>query len=105
VGSVLELRALDGRRVWRRDLVSTGRLTPFGDPRFARDGRTVYLEGSRDGRRGIWAVPVPVGKARVVVAYDDPVLVALPWMSVGPDRLYLTVGQYESDIRVARLKW
>jgi len=26
-------------------------------------------------------------------------------MSVGPDRLYLTVSQYEGDIWVATLRW
>jgi hypothetical protein len=45
-----------------------------------------------------------------VVVWDDPTL-TVPLMrnplppSVGPDRLYLTVSQYESDIWVAKLRF
>lgn len=39
--------------------------------------------------------------ACLVVAFDDIELVALRWLSVGPDRLYLTVQQAETDIWVA----
>jgi hypothetical protein len=40
-----------------------------------------------------------------VVAFDDPALAFLGGLSVGPDRLYLTLGEYESDIWVATLRW
>jgi Tol biopolymer transport system component/tRNA A-37 threonylcarbamoyl transferase component Bud32 len=104
VGSALEFRTPDRRVLWRRDLAVTGRLTGITNPQYSRDGRTAYLVGTRDGRRGIWAVPLPVGEPRLVVAFDDP---ALSWynFAVGPDRLYLVLSEYESDIWVARLKY
>ncbi|MEK7668299.1 MAG: hypothetical protein AAB409_06595 [Gemmatimonadota bacterium] len=42
---------------------------------------------------------------RLVAAFDDPALVSFNAISVGPDELYLTVAQYESDIWVANLRW
>ena len=42
-------------------------------------------------------------RRRLVVAFDDPLLDA-NFISVGPDRLYLTVERRESDIWVARLR-
>jgi hypothetical protein len=52
-------------------------------------------------------MPATGGPARLVIAFDDPAIVAAGGVSisVGPDRLYLTVAQYESDIWVARLRW
>jgi hypothetical protein len=40
-----------------------------------------------------------------VVAFDDPALAPTQYFSIGPDRLFLTVGQYESDIWVAKLRY
>jgi hypothetical protein len=54
---------------------------------------------------GVWAVPLYGGTPRLIVAFDDPALDAPGHVSVGPDRLYLTVSVYESDIWVARLRW
>ena len=45
------------------------------------------------------------GTPRLVIASDDPALAIRGMFSVGPDRLYLTVSQYESDIWVANLHW
>ncbi len=98
----------EGRVLWRRDLTAAHglRLTGFA---FAgsRDGRTIYSAGvHRDGRRGVWAIPVAGGTPRLVVAFDDPTLAGLDGsLSVGPDRLYLTVADYQSDIYVARLNY
>jgi hypothetical protein len=39
-----------------------------------------------------------------VVAFDDPAL-RMVCLSVGPNRLYLTGAQNESDIWVADLQW
>jgi hypothetical protein len=50
-------------------------------------------------------MPLYGGAPRLIVAFDDPALVADFGLSVGRDRLYLTVSQYESDIWVANLKW
>jgi hypothetical protein len=36
-----------------------------------------------------------------VVAYDEAAIAAERWLSVGPDRLYLTVVQTDADIWVA----
>ena len=97
------------RVLWRLDLRATHGLTrEAGDPWwYARDGRSLYGSAvHRDGRRGFWAVPVSGGPARQVVAADDPALrFFFGWSSVGRDRLYAAVSEYESDIWVAKLKW
>jgi len=74
--------------------------------RYSRDGRTIYAQGAhQDGRRGVWAIPVAGGPARLVVAFDDPALDTFVGLSISSDRLYLTVSEYESDIWVANLHW
>jgi Tol biopolymer transport system component len=96
-----------GRELWRRDLAATYGLKLSGSARYSRDGRTIYAPGDhRDGRRGVWAIPGAGGTPRLVVAFDDPAL-ANPFglLSVGPDRLYLTVAQYESDIWAMNLRY
>ena len=101
----------DKHVLWRRDLAATDGLTLTGEPptaAYSRDRRTLYLGAAhRDGRRGIWAISVAGGRARQVIAFDDPALIAAfgGAVSVGPDRLFLTVSQYESDIWVANLHW
>ena len=84
-------------------------LTSLNSMRYSRDGRTIYGRGTHlDGRRGVWAIPATGGLARQVVAYDDPALAVADHvygLGVGPDRLYLTVAEYDSDIWVAKLRW
>jgi Tol biopolymer transport system component/tRNA A-37 threonylcarbamoyl transferase component Bud32 len=106
-GNDLVFVSPQGRMLWRRDLSATFGLTLQSWPRHSRDGRTLYVAGvNRDGRQGVWAIPVAGGAPRLVVTYDDPALHhAFRLFSVGPDRLYLTVAQYESDIWVAKLDW
>ena len=41
----------------------------------------------------------------LVIASDDPALAIRGMFSVGPDRLYLTVSENESDIWVAKLRY
>jgi hypothetical protein len=54
----------------------------------------------------VWAIPVAGGTPRLVVAFDDPALANLMGnLSVGPDRLYLTVADYQSDVFVAKLNF
>jgi TolB protein len=99
--------AADGRAT-RRALPAASRLRLGSFPRYSRDGRTIYASGvHQDGRQGVWAIPsTGVGEPRLVIEYDDPTLVNYwGFLSVGPDRLYLTVAQYESDIWVARLRY
>jgi Tol biopolymer transport system component len=90
----------------RSDLLTRNHLTRRGVPHYSRDGRTIYNDAvDGDGRQGIWAIPVAGGPARLVVAFDDPSLAFLGGFSVGPDRIYLSVGESESDIWVAKLRW
>jgi Tol biopolymer transport system component len=94
-----------GRELWRRNLIPTSGLISYLVARYARDGRTIYVSGThRDGRQGVWAIPVAGGAPRLVIASDDPARVAT-FLSMGPDRLYLAVSEYESDIWVAKLRW
>jgi hypothetical protein len=66
----------------------------------------MYVIGThRDGRVGVWALAWQGGSARLIVASDDPALTSNGSLSVGPDRLYLAVSEYDSDIWVARLRW
>ena len=113
-GSVLACHGRDDKlllvspqtgQVVRSDMAAGNRLSRLGELRYSRDGRTIYASALRqDGRQGIWAIPVSGGPARLVVAFDDPAVTAESF-SVGPDRVYLTVSEFESDIWVAKLRW
>jgi len=103
----------DGKAT-RRALPGARRLRVEPWMRYSRDGRTIYAVAKHaDGRRGIWAIPASgPGEPRLVVAFDDPALNPRPaagvWntsIGVGPDRVYLSVAEYESDIWVADLRW
>ena len=105
-GGELALVSPQGRVLWRRALIPVGELAGTSFLRYARDGRTIYRVGThRDGRRGLWSIPVAGGAPRLVVAFDDPGLAGTVFFSIGPDRLYVTVSQYESNIWVATLNW
>jgi len=106
-GNTLTLISPAGVVLWSRDAFAT-HLTNLWYPWYAPDGKTVYVGGMhQDGRRGIWAISdAGRGEARLVVSTDDPALSDFAGhFSLGPDRLYLTVSQYESDIWVATLKY
>jgi len=101
----LVLVSPEGRELWRRNLIPTSGLISYLVARYARDGRTIYVAGThRDGRQGVWAIPVAGGALRLVIASDEPGRVAT-YLSVGPDRLYLAVSQYDSDIFVMNLRY
>ena len=90
----------------RSDLFTRNHLRPLSIPHFSRDGTTVYsFATDQTGRRGVWAIPVAGGPARLVVAFDEPSLDAVAGLSVSRDQLYLAVGEYQSDIWVARLRY
>jgi Tol biopolymer transport system component len=104
-GTELIFASPQGREIWRRNVIPTSGLISYLNPRYATDGKTVYASGRhRDGRAGVWAIPVAGGAPHLVIASDDPSLVAR-YLSVSRDRLYLSVAQYESDIWVANLRW
>jgi hypothetical protein len=99
---------LRGDTIWRRDIAATSPLRSFAQDMQVRssvDGRTLYSRGyHKDGTLGVWAIPDwGRGEPRLVVVYDSPRLAA-HFISVGPDRLYLTVERNESDIWVATVR-
>ncbi len=95
------------RVLWSRDIRTSIHLVDYNWMRYSRDGRTIYTVGRhRDGRRGIWAIPTSGGEARLVVAANEPAAVFyIGALSVGRDRLYTAVSEFESDIWVAKLKY
>jgi Tol biopolymer transport system component len=111
-GSELLVVSRDRRVLWRYSLTAVNGLTwlstsaIMAGAQYSRDGRTIYIAAvHRDGRRGIWAIPAAGGPARLGVAADDPSVLLTGPLSLGPDRLYLTVSEYESDIWVAKLNY
>lgn len=105
-----ELVALSpgGTELWRRDIPATTPLRTFGrnmQIRISPEGDTLFSRGvHKDGAEGIWAIPdFGRGVPRLVVALDDPAL-HVSYLSVAPDRLYLTVRRESSDVWVATLR-
>jgi Tol biopolymer transport system component len=79
----------------------------FRSPRFSPDGSRMYFVGvGDDGWAGVWWMPTEGGEPNRILAFDDPAL-SLQWISlnVGPDHLYFTIDENESDIRVVDLDW
>jgi serine/threonine-protein kinase len=98
----LVLLSRDGDERWRHDLATGGLELDNLYQRFSKDGSTVFAWARHeDGTQGIWAIPIRQREPRLVVAFDNPELFPRMWLAVGPDRLYLTVGQAEVDIWVA----
>ncbi|MDH3569702.1 MAG: protein kinase [Gemmatimonadota bacterium] len=104
-GEEMVLVSRDGDVLWRYD-PSTAGLQGLSSPQFSWDGSMIYVYGTHeDGSGGIWAVPPRGGEPNLVVAYDDAEIEGMDFLSVGPDHLYVTVGEYESDIWVMDLEW
>ncbi len=102
VSGEIVLVSREGEILWRYDPSTAGLVISSTYQRFSRDGSTIYTEASHeDSSKGIWAIPVRGGEARLVIAYDHPESFAAWWLTVGRDRLYLTVRQAEVDIWVA----
>jgi Tol biopolymer transport system component len=79
-------------------------------PHFSADGSEIYFFRRPADEWGIWSMPVAGGELTKLVAFDDPTFTVLThaWdnpLTVGPDRFYLTIAQYESDIWVMDLDW
>jgi hypothetical protein len=105
--TVLTLVSPSGAVIWRRDLAVDG-LSELGPPVSSENGAVLYLRAVRGGQRGIWAWPIAGGSARLVLPFADSSLVVQSYsgtISAANDRLYLTVGEFESDIWVMNLDW
>jgi serine/threonine-protein kinase len=103
--AILTLVSMSGAVLWQRDYAASG-LTELGPPALSPDSTTLYLGATRGGERGIWALPLAGGEPRLVVTFaHSPLLVhSFPGtINVTRDRLYLTVGEFESDIWVMDL--
>jgi Tol biopolymer transport system component/DNA-binding SARP family transcriptional activator len=95
-----------GTVLWRRDLAASG-LSELGPPTLSPDGTTLYLRAARGSDAGIWAWPLAGGRPHLVMAFDDPAFMVQSYpgtINATRDRLYLTVGEFESDIWVMDLK-
>jgi Tol biopolymer transport system component len=100
-GGGLLLVSRKGEVLWRNG-PSDGVHT-FRWPQFSWDGSTIYSYAvHEDGSEGIWAIPAQGGEhePNLVVAYDDAEVTGGVLFSVGPDHVYVTVGQSEVDIWV-----
>jgi Tol biopolymer transport system component len=84
------------------------RTERMGRPEFSRDGSKIYICGiEEDESRGLWEFPADGGEPAKVVAFDDPARqeAGMCFFSVGPDRIYLTIAESQSDIWVMDLDW
>jgi Tol biopolymer transport system component len=73
---------------------------------FSRDSSKIYFHAvQEDGSHGLWWLPAEGGEPARVVAFDDPARYAPGNYSLGPDRMYVTIAEYESDIWVMDLVW
>ena len=95
----------DGTVLWN-DWRPSG-LRGVGRPRFSPDGSRIYFEArDSDGSEGLWWVPADRGDPAKIVSFDDPTVIVLDGsLSVGPEHLYFTIDENESDIRVVDLEW
>ena len=95
----------DGKVLSRYDASRAG-LHGFPAPQFSADGSRIYFTAAHeDGSRGVWWIPAEGGDPTKIVAFDDPSLTVPGFFSVGPEHLYLTIAEYESDIWVMDLEW
>jgi Tol biopolymer transport system component len=97
--------SLSGEELSRIDLTVAG-LTWYDYPQFSADGSVIYFVGlHEDGAEGVWSIPTTGGESTQLVAFDDPSLEQTHGFTVGNDRFYLTLSEYESDIWVMDLEW
>ena len=74
--------------------------------RWRTDGKAIFMKG-RDGagHGGIWAVAVPGGRPRLLLALDDPAHPSdRPDFASDGKRFFFTVDDRQSDVWVAELK-
>ena len=95
----------DGDVLLRYDLSIAG-LQRFASLKFSPDGsRIYYVATHEDGSEGIWWIPANGGDATKVVTLDDPSMTVSGHLTVGPENLYLTLSEYESDIWAMDLEY
>jgi hypothetical protein len=89
------------------DRIVLSEFVVVGGAIFSPDGATIYFYAlDFEGTQGIWFVPTRGGIPKLAIASDDPSLwIYLPGISVGPETLYVSVAEYESDIWVMDLEW
>jgi Tol biopolymer transport system component len=98
----LVLVSREGEVLWRNALSSPWLPDLAIGSRYSTDGSTIFVGGTReDGSKGIWAVPAFGGEPNLAVAFDNAALVGWHDLSIGPEHLYVTVGEYETDVWVA----
>jgi Tol biopolymer transport system component len=101
----IALVSKEGEVVARYDPLASG-LTGFGEPLFSPDGSRIYFTGyGGRGVLGVWWIPADGGLPNQIVALEDPSIIVQGALTVGPEDLYLTFGEYESDIWVMDLEW
>jgi TolB protein len=89
-----------------RRLSPTFSTAGWAFPQWSADGRTVYHVSEDSGRvAAVVAVPVDGGPGRRVVRFDDA---TRPWHRFGfrvrAGRIYMTLGDRESDVGVADIE-
>ena len=85
---------------------TTPAITSPAVPTFSLDGSRIYFRGvQEDGSQGIWWIPPEGGSPTKIVAFDDPAVNVFGGFTVGPERFFLTLAEYESDIWVMDLDW
>jgi TolB protein len=95
----------DGEVLLRFDPSTVG-IQSFSSLKFSSDGSRLYFRATHeDGSRGVWWLPATGGDATKVIAFDDPTVTVIEATTVGPEHLYLTISEYESDIWVMDLDW
>jgi WD40 repeat protein len=101
---MLLLITLDG--VVRRRVGLAAQGIVGTQPVLSPDGATLYSVVTAEEGRGVWSWPVRGGAPRLLMRFDDPGLEPLGGpgsLTVGPDGLYLTLVEQESDIWVMDL--
>jgi len=75
-------------------------------PRFSADGATIYFwAGDGAGVAGLWSISAAgAGLRQVIVSGEEPLWADPLSLSVGSDRIYLAVTEFQSDIWVMDLE-
>jgi Tol biopolymer transport system component len=102
-GSAIAFVSPGGEVLWRYDPTADGLQYPTL-PRFSADDSRIYFWAESDASWGVWWIQDGGGRAAKAVAFDDLSLFG-GGLSVGPDAIYMGVGEVEGDIWVMDLEW